>query len=197
MKRTFALCLGVVAVFAIVVSAQDKDGDIDAQIKKAEDAANAELKKDVNAPAAKMPDVKDASDNDDAKAEAKEAAQKKAALDAVVNAKGPATLPPWTPTVPQFTASGPAARKLVDGEPRIVLAGTSPLAPDALADVWDAFKRPNFSHERTGSEIDDSVDLNVTFRNGEDGTEVKMEVERKAGAKLTQVTLSSPIALPQ
>jgi hypothetical protein len=136
---------------------------------------------------------------DIAKAEAEdkaEAAQKKAAAQALVDAKGPVALPDWTPQVPQFTPSGPVARKLVDGEPRIVLTGTSPLAPDALADAWDKFSNPKFSHERTGSEINHSADLFVTFRNGEDGSEVKMEAERKAGAKITHVTISSPLKLP-
>jgi len=198
MKRTFALCFAAVAALGPLAFAQGKDGqsgDIDAQIQKAEDAADAAAKKaeDASDAAAKkgvtIPEVKDTADDDDAR--------EKARTQAAVNAKGPVALPSWTPAVPQFTASGPAARKLVDGEARIVLAGTSPLAPEALADAWDAFKKPGFSHERTGSEFNGLVDLNVSFRNGEDGTEVKMEVERKAGAKVTKVTLSSPISLPQ
>jgi len=203
MKRTPVLPLtGIAAIAALalltrVASAQDKDaqtGDIDAKIQKAMDAADADVKNGVKV---KMPEVKDTSDDDDAKEEAKEEAKKAAEAQAAVNAKGPAELPAWTPTVPQFTASGPAARKVVDGEPRIVQVGTSPLTPEALADAWDTFKKPTFSHERTGSQINDSADLSVTFRNGDDGTEVKMEVERKADGKVTHVTLSSPIALPQ
>ena len=196
MERTFALCFAAVVALAPMVSGQDKDGqtdDIDARIQKAVDEANAEAKDGAKRPVVKMPEVKDTDEGDDAKEEA----QKKAAAQAAVEAKGPATLPPWTPAVPKFTASGPATLKLVDGEPRVVLLGTSPLTPEALADAWDAFKQPSFSHERTGSEINGSADLNVSFRNGEDGTEVKMEVERKAGGKVTQVTVSSPIPLPQ
>jgi hypothetical protein len=136
---------------------------------------------------------------DIAKAEAQEkaeAAKQKAAAQAVVDVKGPASLPEWTPQVPEFTPSGPPARKLVDGEPKIILTGTSPLPPAALADAWDKFSNPKFSHERTGSEMNHSVDLFVSFRNSEDNTEVKLEAERKAGAKLTHVTISSPLKVP-
>ena len=195
MLRLF-LCAALVLISATRGFAEDKDkDDIDAQI----DAQMKAVLKDPNKPAPKNPNMKQMEKEamaDIAKAEAEdkaEAAQKKAAAQALVDAKGPVALPDWTPQVPQFTPSGPVARKLVDGEPRIVLTGTSPLAPDALADAWDKFSSPKFSHERTGSEINHSADLFVTFRNGEDGSEVKMEAERKAGAKITHVTISSPL----
>jgi hypothetical protein len=195
MLRLF-LCAALVLISATRGFAQDKDkDDIDAQI----DAQMKAALKDPNKPTPKNPNMKQMEKEamaDIAKAEAEdkaEAAQKKAAAQALVDAKGPVALPDWTPQVPQFAPSGPVARKLVDGEPRIVLTGTSPLAPDALADAWDKFSNPKFSHERTGSEINHSADLFVTFRNGEDGSEVKMEAERKAGGKITHVTISSPL----
>jgi hypothetical protein len=171
-----------------------QDDDIDARIKKAME--------NPNQPAPKNPNMKQLEKQamaDIATAEAEEkaeAARQKAAAQAVVDVKGPVSLPEWTPQVPQFTPSGPPARKLVDGEPKIILTGTSPLPPAALADAWDKFSNPKFSHERTGSEINHSVDLFVSFRNGEDNTEVKLEAERKAGAKLTHVTISSPLKVP-
>jgi len=64
-----------------------------------------------------------------------EDAEKKAAAQKVVHAKGPTSFPDWTPQVPQFTPSGPPVRKLVDGEPKIVHTGTSTLSPDALCDA--------------------------------------------------------------
>jgi len=134
---------------------------------------------------------------DQAEAENKaEDAKQKAATQAVVDVKGPVSLPDWTPQVPQFTPSGPPARKLVDGEPKVIVTGTSPLSPEALCDAWDKFSNPKFSHERSGSEINHSADLFVSFRNGEDGSAVKMEAERKAGAKVTHVTISSPLPVP-
>ena len=171
-----------------------QDDDIDAQIKKAME--------DVNKPAAKKPDMEKMEREtkaqiDQAEAEQKaEEAKQKAAMQAVVDVKGPVSLPDWTPQVPQFTPSGPPARKLVDGEPKIIVTGTSPLTPAALADAWDKFSNPKFSHERTGSEINHSVDLFVSFRNGEDGSAVRLEAERKAGAKVTHVTISSPLPVP-
>jgi hypothetical protein len=171
-----------------------QDNDIDAQIKKAME--------DVNKPAAKKSDMEKMEREtkaqiDQAEAENKaEKAKQKAAAQAVVDAKGPTSFPDWTPQVPQFTPSGPPARKLVDGEAKIIVTGTSPLSPAALADAWDKFSSPKFSHERTGSEINHSADLFVSYRNNEDNTMVRLEAERKAGAKVTHVTISSPLPLP-
>jgi hypothetical protein len=182
-----------IAALALVTAAPlfAQEDDIDAQIKKAMENPNKRAPKNPN-----MKELeKDAMANI-AQAEAEEnaeTAKQKAAAQALVDVKGPVSLPDWTPQVPQFTPSGPPARKLVDGEPKIVLTGASPLPPAALADAWDKFSNPKFSHERTGSEINHSVDLFVTFRNGEDNTEVRMEAERKAGAKITKVTISAPL----
>jgi len=188
MLRLF-LCAALAFITATPLFAQDDD--IDAQIKKAME--------NPNKPAPKNPNMKelekDAMANiANAEAEEKaEAAKQKAAAQALVDANGPVALPDWTPQVPQFTPSGPPARKLVDGEPKIVLTGTSTLPPAALADAWDKFSNPKFSHERTGSEMNHSADLFVSFRNSEDNTEVKLEAERKAGAKITHVTVSAPL----
>ena len=170
-----------------------QDDDIDAQIKKAMENANkpaskADMKKLEQQAKAQMDQMEAQNKADEAK--------QKAAAHAVVDAKGPTSFPDWTPQVPQLTPSGPPARKLVDGEPKIIQTGTSPLSAEALCDAWDKFSNPKFSHERTGSEINHNADLFVTFRNGEDGTEVKMEAERKAGAKVTRVTISSPLPVP-
>ena len=171
-----------------------QDDDIDAAIKKAME--------NPNEPAASKADMKKLEQQakaqmDQMETENKaEEAKQKAAAQAVVDAKGPTAFPDWTPQVPQFTPAGPPARKLVEGQPKIIQTGTSPLAPAALCDAWDKFSNPKFSHERTGSEINHNADLFVTFRNGEDGTEVKMEADRKAGGKITHVTLSSPLPVP-
>ena len=171
-----------------------EDDDIDAQMKK--------VMENPNAPAASKADMKRMQEqamSQIAAAEAQnkaEEAEKRAALQKLVEQKGPASFPDWTPQVPQFTPAGPAARKIIDGEARIVQTGTSPLTPDQIADEWDKFANPKFSHERTGSDINHSVDLHVMYRRNEDNSEVKLEVERKAGAKITHVTLSSPIQQP-
>jgi hypothetical protein len=188
--------LSLLAVLALITITPGfaQDDDIDAQIKKAMENANK--------PAAKSPDMKKMERETKAQIEQAEAenkaeeAKQKAAMQAIVDVKGPVSLPDWTPQVPQFTPSGPPARKLVDGEPKIIVTGTSPLPPAALADAWDKFSNPKFSHERTGSEVNHSADLFVSFRNSEDGTAVRLEAERKAGAKITHVTISSPLPLP-
>lgn len=170
-----------------------QDDDIDAQIKKAMENANkpaskADMKKLEQQAKAQI---------DQAEAETKaDEAKQKATAQAVIDAKGPTSLPNWTPEVPQFTPSGPPARKLVDDQPMVIVTGTSPLSAEALCDAWDKFSNPKFSHERTGSEINHNADLFVSFRNSEDGTAVKMEAERKPGAKVTHVTLSSPLPVP-
>jgi hypothetical protein len=170
-----------------------QDDDIDAAMKKALE--------DANKPASKA-DMKKLEQEakaqiDQAEAENKaEETKQKAAAQAVVDAKGPTSLPDWTPQVLQFTPSGPPARKLVDGEPKVIVTGTSPLSPGALCDAWDKFANPKFSHERGGSEFNHNADLFVSYRNSEDNTMVKLEAERKAGAKITHVTISSPLPLP-
>src|ERR1700693_1399245 len=170
-----------------------QNDDIDAQIKKAMENANKPASK------ADMNKVEEQAKAqiDQAEVETKaDEAKQKAAAQAVVDAQGPTSLPNWTPEVPQFTPAGPPARKLVDNQPMVIVTGTSPLSAEALCDAWYKFSNPKFSHERTGSEINHNADLFVSFRNGEDGTEVKMEAERKAGAKVTHVTLSSPLPVP-
>jgi len=186
--------LAALAVLTTMTRGFAQEDDIDAQIKKAMENANK--------PATKTPNMKQLEKEttaqiDQADAEEKaEEAKKKTAMQAVVDVKGPVSLPDWTPQVPQFTPSGPPARKLVDGEPRVIVTGTSPLSPEALADAWDKFANPKFSHERTGSEINHSFDLFVSYRNSEDNTAVRLEAERKAGGKVTHVTISSPLPLP-
>ena len=191
MIRRLFLFAAVTLITTIVAFGQDDD--IDAAMKKAMENANkpaskADMKKLEQQAKAQMDQMEAENKADQAK--------QKAAAQAVVNAKGPTPFPGWTPQVPQFTPSGPPARKLVDGEPKVVQTGTSSLSPEALCDAWDKFTNPKFSHERGGSEINHSADLYVSYRNNEDNTTVRLEAERKAGAKITHVTLSSPLPVP-
>src|SRR5207247_1130404 len=92
-----------------------QDDDIDAAMKKAMENANKPASK---ADMKKLEQqAKAQSDQMEAENKADEAKQK-AAAQAVIDVKGPVSLPDWTPQVPQFTPSGPPARKLVDGEPK-------------------------------------------------------------------------------
>src|SRR5437870_8517310 len=190
--------IGRLFLFAAVtlittIVAFGQEDDIDAAMKKAMENANkpaskADMKKLEQQAKAHMDQMEAENKADEAK--------QKAAAQAVVDAKGPTTFPDRTPQVPQFTPSGPPARKLVDGEPKVVQSGTSSLSPEALCDAWDKFANPKFSHERGGSEINHNADLYVSYRNNEDNATVRLEAERKAGAKLTRVTISSPLPLP-
>jgi len=187
------LFLFAAVTLATTVPAWAQEDDIDAAMKKAMENANkpaskADMKKLEQQAKAQM-------DQMEAENKAEEAKQK-AAAQAVVDAKGPTSFPDWTPPVPQFAPAGPPARKLVDGEPKVIQTGTSPLSPEALCDEWDKFKNEKFSHERGGSEINHSADLYVSYRNGEDNATVRLEAERKAGAKVTHVTISSPLPAP-
>jgi hypothetical protein len=183
MKKILALSI---AAAVMIAPAYSQDKETDDQIKHANEAA-----KNVGL---RIPDAKELTEKSD-KVEAKEKAAAQPTVQAAMDAKGPVALPDWTPPVPEFIPSGPVARKLVDGKPQIILIGTSPLAPDALVDAWAAYKNPKVGHERSGSDINHNVDLFFTLRNGEDGTEVKMEAERQADAKLTHVTISSPLPI--
>jgi len=191
MIRRLFFVIALTVVTTVPVLAQEDD--IDAAMKKAMENANkpaskADMKKLEQQAKAQM-------DQMEAENKAGEAKQK-AAAQAVVDAKGPTTFPDWTPQVPQFTPSGPPARKLVDGEPKTIQTGTSSLSPEALCDAWDKFANPKFSHERGGSEINHNADFYVSYRNNEDNATVRLEAERKAGAKITHVTLSSPLPVP-
>src|SRR5438270_11201754 len=184
--------LSLLAAFALIITTPGfaQEDDIDAAMKKA--------MQDANKPASKA-DMKKLEQQakaqiDQAEAENKaDEAKQKAAAQAVVDAKGPTAFPDWTPTIPQFAPAGPPARKLVDGEPKIIQTGTSPLSPEALCDSWDNFANPKSSHERGGSEINDNADPYVSYRNNEDNATVRVEAERKAGANVTSVTISSPL----
>ncbi len=195
MKRRFLLCVAFALVITLPLFAEDDE------IDKAMKQAMKETMENANKPASKA-DMKKLEEQakaqiDQAEAENKaEEAKKKAAVQAALDAKGPTSFPDWTPEVPQFTPSGPPARKLVDGEPKIVQTGTSALSPEALCDAWDKFANAKFSHERGGSEINHNADLYVSYRNSEDNATVRLEAERKAGGKTTHVTISSPLPIP-
>ncbi len=190
MIRRLFFIVALTLVTTVPVLAQDDD--IDAAMKKAMENANKPASKDM-----KKLEQQAMAQMDQMETENKaEEEKQKAAAQAVVDAKGPTSFPDWTPQVPQFTPAGGPARKLVDGEPKVIQTGTSPLSPEALCDAWDKFANPKFSHERGGSEINHSADLYVSYRNNEDNTTVRLEAERKAGAKVTHVTISSPLPVP-
>ncbi len=181
--------ISVIAAALIVapfVYGQDEDKESEEMTKQAEEAAKRM--------GMKLPEVREMLKENAREEAAEKAAAKKRHDELVAKYAGKAALPDWTPKVPQFIASGPAAMKTIDGQEKVVVTGTSPLPPDALADAWDTFKNDKFRHERTGSDINGQVTQVVTYSSLENPIEaVRMEAERKRGAKITQVTLSSPM----
>lgn len=104
---------------------------------------------------------------------------------------------PGRPKVPEFTPAGPLAKKIVDGAPKIVQIGTSPLTPVALADAWEKFKNNKYSLSRLDSNINGTITQTVTYRDLDDATqEVTMEAKREPREKITRVTISSPLPTP-
>jgi hypothetical protein len=70
--------------------------------------------------------------------EKREKEEFQAALKKQLDAPGPVTLPDWTPATPEFKSAGKPAKKIVDEEVKIVQTGTSSLAPEKIADSWQA-----------------------------------------------------------
>lgn len=184
MKKLIPLTLLSMATFGLapLTHAQDSDQATDSAIKQATEAAKKM--------GMKMPDVKQIMEDND-----KEEAKEKAAKQAAVDAPGPVVLPAWTPKTPQFTPAGPVAKKLIEGEPKIALSGTSTLTPAELADAWEAevadqkinHVRNNISSNGTLTTI-----LFLTTRT-DPREEVRLEARRAPDEKITRVSMTSPL----
>jgi hypothetical protein len=186
MKRRVLCLIASALLFSPLARSQDPDPEKQSEEQQMKQADEAARGMGLN-----MPDMQKLLDENEKeeKAEAAETKKKEAAKPA-----GPIALPDWTPQVPQFKADGPPARKMIEGKEMIVVTGTSPAPPDALVAEWEKFKNPKFSHESGGSSINGSADLYVSYSRAEDFMDaVKMEAERKAGAKITRVTMTSPV----
>lgn len=188
MKNLIPLALFSVATFGLapLSPAQDSDKETDSAIKQAKEAAKKM--------GMKMPDVTKIMEEND-----QEEAKEKAAKQAVVDAPGPAELPKWTPKVPQFTASGPATRKLIEGEPKVALSGTSPLTPDELADAWEK-EVTNLPINHVRNNISSNGNLTtilfLTTRT-DPREEVRLEARRAPAEKITHVIVMSPLPVPE
>jgi hypothetical protein len=125
--------------------------------------------------------------------------KEKAALQKQLAAPGPVALPGWTPATPQFQASGPVSKKIVDDEVRVIQTGTSPLSPKELGDAWEAGvagKEINNSRNNITVNGAPSVVLYLSTRT-DPRQEVEMEAKREAGGKITEVNISSPLPKPE
>ena len=169
-----------------LLRAEDSDKDVDAALEQANEAAKKM--------GMKMPDVKQIMAESD-----KEEAKEKAAKQAVVDAPGPAELPKWTPKIPQFTASGPVAKKLIEGEPKVALSGTSPLTPAELADAWEKeVATQPINHGRNNISVNGTITAIVYLSTRTDPQEeVRLEARREPDEKITHVIIMSPLPVPE
>ena len=131
--------------------------------------------------------------------EKREKEKLQAALKKQLEAPGPIVLPDWTPATPEFKAAGPAARKIVDDEVRIVQAGTSLLTPEKIADSWQATANTANNLNQSLNKI--SVNGKITrilflSTRTDPRQEVELEASREPDSKITQVEISSPLPKP-
>ena len=162
------------------------DKEIDDAIRQATDAAK-KLK-------VKLPDVKGILDEQE-----KQDAKEKAAIQAAVNAPGPAVLPAWTPKVPKFTASGKVVKKIVNDEAKIVQEGTSAATPEEVADAVEAAvadKKINHVRNNISSNGNLTTIMFLTTRTDPE-EKVRIEARRAPGEKISRIVISSPLPVPE
>jgi hypothetical protein len=170
------------------------DPDLQKMLKEAQ-----ELQKEAGpAKPVKMSDLQKQADEIQAQ-QKREEEKEKAALQKQLAAPGPVALPDWTPATPQFHASGPVNKKIVDDQVRVIQTGTSPLSPKELGDAWEAAvagKEINNSRNNITVNGAPSVVLFLSTRT-DPRQEVEMEAKREAGGKITEVNISSPLPKPE
>jgi hypothetical protein len=177
------LFLSAALTLSPLANAQESDPDLDKALKQAEEQSKRM--------GIKMPDVK-AQLAEVEQDEAKE----KAALQKQLEAPGPVALPDWAPKVPQFTADGPARKKLIYDQVKIVVTGTSPLTPAELGDAWDAARTEKMNRTRNNNSSNEtkSVMLELTLRDTDQ--KVRLEATRAPAEKITHISVSSPLPKP-
>ena len=113
---------------------------------------------------------------------------------------GPATLPDWTPKTPQFTITGPAAKRIVDDEVKIIQTGTSTVAPKEIADGWEAAATAagNLNHVRNSITSNGNVSMIMFLSTRTDPEQkVEMDARRAPDEKITRIEISSPLPKPE
>jgi hypothetical protein len=186
MKSNFApitLFLFAALTLSPLARAQEPDPDLAKALKEAE-----EQSKKMNI---KVPDIKPQL----AEIEQDEA-KEKAALQKQLEAPGPVALPDWTPKVPQFTAAGPATKKLVYDQVKIVVTGTSPLTPAQLGDAWDAARTEKMNRMRSNNSANETKTVILTLTLRDTDQEVRLEATREPEEKITHITVTSPLPKP-
>jgi len=209
--RAFSV-LTIIGLFlaAPILRAQDNplnDPDLKAMLKEAEEMQKEAKELQKQNPTSqdtkkKLADMLSQAKEEEARQEAQEKREKEklqAALKKQLEAPGPAVLPDWTPTTPEFKAGSAPARKIVDDEVRIVQTGTSSLAPEKIADSWQAAANAANNLNQSLNKI--SVNGKITrilflSTRTDPRQEVELEASREPDSKITQVEISSPLPKP-
>jgi hypothetical protein len=207
--RLFTFLVAACLLAVPLLRAQDEttnDSDLSKMLKEAEEMQKdgAKMQKE-NPPASKktMSEMEAESKAELARMDAqekKEREQLQAALKKQLAEPGPTALPDWTPKTPQFLATGPIAKKIVDDEVKIIQTGTSGLTPKELADNWEAAATAagNLNHVRNNITSNENV-TTIMFLSTRTSPEQKVEMEarRGPGEKISRVEISSPLPKPE
>ena len=210
-KFPFSLLICICFLAAPPLRAQNdasNDTDLAKMLKEAQDMekeAGEIQKASPPAPEKKktISDLQAESKEELARAEAQEEKEKEqlnAALKKQLAEPGPTALPDWTPKTPQFTPTGPATKKIVDDEVKIIQIGTSTLTPKELADEWEAAATAagNLNHTRNNISSNGNITTIMFLSTRTDPEQkVEMEARRAPDEKITRVEISSPLPKPE
>ena len=208
--RLFSIFVISCLLFAPHLRAQDNplnDPDLKDMLKQAQEMQNEAKELQKQNPTSqdkkkKLAEMLSQAKEEEARQEEQEKREKEklqAALKKQLEAPGPVVLPDWTPATPEFKPAGPAARKIVDDEVRIVQAGTSLLTPEKIADNWQAAANAANNLNQSLNQI--SVNGKITrilflSTRTDPRQEVELEASREPDGKITQVEISSPLPKP-
>jgi hypothetical protein len=208
--RLFSIFVISCLLFAPHLRAQDNplnDPDLKDMLKQAQEMQNEAKELQKQNPTSqdkkkKLTEMLSQAKEEEARQEEQEKREKEklqAALKKQLEAPGPVVLPDWTPATPEFKPAGPAARKIVDDEVRIVQAGTSSLTPEKIADSWQVAANAANNLNQSLNKI--SVNGKITrilflSTRTDPRQEVELEASREPDGKITQVEISSPLPKP-
>jgi hypothetical protein len=197
-------------LFASFARAQDDnpldDPDLNALLKQAQEMQkNArDLQKNPGSldTRKKLADMEAMAKQEAARQEQEEKREKEklqAALKKQLEAPGPVVLPDWAPVTPEFKPAGKPTKKLVEEEVKIVQTGTSSLAPDKIAESWQAAAAAanNLNQSLNKINVNGKITRILFLSTRTDPRqEVELEASREANGKITQVEISSRLPKP-
>jgi hypothetical protein len=208
--RLFATFVISCLLFAPFLRAQDNplnDPDLKEMLKQAHEMQKEAEKLQKQNPTSqdtkkKLSEMLSQAKEEEARQEEREKREKEklqTALKKQLEAPGPVVLPDWTPATPEFKAAGAPGRKIVDDEVKIIQTGTSSLAPEKIADSWQAAATAANNLNQSLNKI--SVNGKITrilflSTRTEPRQEVELEASREPDSKITQVEISSPLPKP-